>query len=619
MSQTVIIAEKPSVARAIARVLGANRRAEEGYLTGNGYAVTWALGHLYAQQNPDEIDPKWKAWRMDSLPILPKTIPLKPLPKTRSQIAVIKKLLSAKGTEAVICATDAGREGELIFRRIASELKLQKPVRRLWISSLTDDAIREGFANLRPLSEYDGLYQSALCRSEADWLVGMNGSRAFTLRYDALLSVGRVQTPTLNILVARRKEIESFKPETYYEVEADFGDYKGLWMGEDGKTRTADEAFAKAVAAAVRGKRASVALATREQKKVSPPRLYDLTALQRDANKRAGLTADQTLKAAQSLYEKHKVLTYPRTDSNVLPRDMYGPARQALSALKAPYTDIAALAPDKLPMPKRIFDDAGVTDHHAIIPTRRAPGDMTPAERAVYDLVARRFVAVFLPDYVYEAMRVETLCEGYRFVSLGSRPLTLGWKEAYGAEDPDEKEAPLPDLAHGDLRTVASAKALKKATKPPPPHTEASLLLSMERAGREIEDEALRDAMKDSGLGTPATRAAIIERLIQVGYVQRKGRALIPTDKGVALISVVPPELSSPETTGKWERGLANIRTGAMDPDRFMQSIRRFATFLCERAKAAPGPSPFPKEERRKAAKPRAAPRAKRPAPPRQG
>ena len=597
MSQTVIIAEKPSVARDIARVLGAGKRAE-GYIEGNGYAVTWAFGHLYTQLNPDEIDPKWKAWRADTLPILPETIPLKPGPKTRSQIAVIRKLVKAKETGEVICATDAGREGELIFRRIASELKIGKPMRRLWISSMTDEAIRDGFAKLRPLSDYDALYESARCRAEADWLVGMNGSRAFTLRYDALLSVGRVQTPTLAILVSRRREIETFVPETYWEVEADFGDYKGLWIDASGKTRIAEEATAKAVVAAVRGKEAAVTLVKREVKSIPPPRLYDLTSLQRDANRKAGLTADATLRAAQSLYETHKAITYPRTDSQVLPRDMAAPAEKALRALRGPYADIAALVPERLPIRKRVFDDAGVSDHHAIIPTTRAPGNLTAAEQAVYDLIARRFVAAFLEDYRYEAMRVETTCGEHRFLSTGTRPIEQGWKAAYGADE-EEKEPPLPPLQEGDKRGVVSAKSKKKATKPPPPHTEASLLGAMEHAGREIEDEALRDAMKAGGLGTPATRAAIIERLIAVGYAQRKGRTLNATDKGVALIAVAPPELASPETTGKWERGLSSIREGRMDPERFMQSIRRFTVFLCESAAGAKGASPFPKEERR--------------------
>ncbi len=600
MSQTVVIAEKPSVARDIARVLGATGRGMPGCLTGNGYAVTWAVGHLYTQKNPDEIDPKWKSWRLDTLPILPESIPLKPLPGTKDQIAVIRKLLSAKETTQVVCATDAGREGELIFRRIAAELKLNKPVKRLWISSLTDETIRRGFQNLVPAEHYDALYRSALCRAEADWLVGMNGSRAFTLRYDVLLSVGRVQTPTLNLLVRRRREIETFVPEKYANVEADFGDYKGLWTDADGKTRIADEQAAQAIAKAVRGKEARVASSAREEKSVPPPKLYDLTSLQRDANRKAGLTAADTLKAAQSLYEKHKAITYPRTDSDALPMDMACAATDALRALGGAYRPLAELVPRTLPVRRRVFDDARVSDHHAIIPTKKAPGSMSRPESIVYDLVARRFIAAFLEDYLYEAMRVITLCEGHSFLSTGSRPRRPGWKAAYGpdGEDGQEKEAPLPDVSEGDTRLVKSCKVLKKSTKPPPPHTEASLLSAMERAGRDAQDEAIRDAMKDSGLGTPATRAAIIERLLQVGYAVRKGKTLLATDKGVALIAVVPEELSSPETTGKWERGLNRIREGAMDPERFMQSIRRFSAFLCERAKAAPGSSPFPKEDR---------------------
>lgn len=600
MPKCLIVAEKPSVARDIARVLGVSGR-KQGYMEGKDYVISWAIGHLVTQCTPEEINPHWKRWNMYDLPMLPDNLPLKVLPQTQGQFDILKSLMHDDEVDRVICATDAGREGELIFRRIAQMAQLAKPVQRLWISSMTDEAIRQGFDSLRPSQEYDSLYESARCRADADWLVGMNGSRAFTLRCDTLLSVGRVQTPTLAILVRRRKEIEAFVPEKYAEVQADFGDYKGMWIDGEGKTRIADPEKAKAIAAQVRKKNATVAKSDREIKRIPPPYLYDLTNLQRDANKRYGLTADQTLKAAQSLYEQHKAITYPRTDSAFLPQDMIGPVKQTLRVLPPAYREIAELVPQEIPVTPRVFNDKKITDHHAIIPTKKPPGNMALPEKQVYDLIVRRFVAAFLEDYCYEALRVETLCEGHTFLSLGQVPVQSGWREAIPLDEKSKsQDNQLPDLAVGDERMVQGAKTLSKSTKPPSPHTEASLLSAMERAGKEIEDEAMRELMKDNGLGTPATRAAIIERLIAVGYAQRSGKALHATDKGVFLIDVVPEELSSPETTGKWERGLMSIRNGTMEPERFMGSIRRYTTFLTESAKKVRRMPKPPQDEKKK-------------------
>ena len=617
----VIVAEKPSVGRDIARVLGC-RQSGEGCIVGEQYTVTWALGHLVTLCEPDEIDEKYKKWRMDDLPMLPEVLPTKIIGKTRKQFTVVKKLINDPATERVVCATDAGREGELIFYYIYEQAKCKKPVDRLWISSMTDEAIREGFDTLKPDSEYVGLRKSAVCRSEADWLVGMNASRAFTLRYNALLSVGRVQTPTLNILVKRRREIENFKPVEYFVLNADFGDYSGQWFDEkaaDEKTahRISDKARADALAAKVKGKPARVRSATSEEKKELPPQLYDLTSLQRDANRTLGFTADKTLKIAQSLYEKWKLLTYPRTDSRYLPMDMLPKLYQTLKVLPEPYRSLEAgmerKEDGKLYVSKRIFDNSKVSDHHALLPTPKTADldKLPPDERNLYDMVTRRMLAAFYPAHVYDALRVITDCEGEAFRSTGRAVKQLGWKALYQEETPakktrgkkkaDEEEstAALPPLQAGDTRTVKKADVQQSATKPPAPHTDASLLAAMEHAGREIEDEALRESMKGAGLGTPATRAAIIERLLQVGYAARRGRTINATDKGVRLIDVAPEEIASPELTGKWELALDEIAHNQRDTERFMQGIRRMSAFLVEYARDGAPKVDFPEEQRR--------------------
>ena len=612
----LVVAEKPSVGRDIARVLRCTKKGD-GYLSGDSYTVTWAFGHLVTLVEPDELEERYKKWRMEDLPILPERIPTKVIAKTRSQFSVIKKLMLAPEVERVICATDAGREGELIFGLIYEKAGCKKPVDRLWISSMTDAAIREGFDTLKPRSAYDGLYQSALCRSQADWLVGMNASRAFTLAYNALLSVGRVQTPTLAILVRRLKEIRDFKPEEYYTLTADFGDYKGTWFDPSVKeeklnTRIKDKQTADEKAKVVRKKPAVVERVTREEKRELPPQLFDLTGLQREANRILGFTADKTLKVAQSLYEGKKAITYPRTDSRFLPKDMVGRVYKAMDSLAEPYSSLTRFIErkeGKLPFSRRVYDDAKVSDHHAIIPTPQTtdPAKLTPDERALFDLIVRRFVAAFCPAHVYEAMRVITLCEGERFKTLGRTALVDGWKQVYQQPDKEEQEATLPALAEGDARTVAGASVKKDSTKPPPPHTDASLLLSMEQAGREIEDEALREQMKGAGLGTPATRAAIIERLIQVRYAQRRGKAIFATDKGEKLIEAVPDEIASPEMTGRWEQALTQIAEGQRDTARFMEGIRRLSAFLTAYARDERKDLVFEKEVRGRGGKVRAA------------
>ena len=525
VGKTVVVAEKPSVGRDIARVIGCRERGD-GCLIGENYIVTWAIGHLVTLAEPDEMDEKYKKWSFSTLPILPEEIPLKVIGSTKSQFSKVKKLINDKETDALICATDAGREGELIFRYIYQKTGCKKPFSRLWISSMTDEAISEGFRNIRPGADYDGLYASAQCRSKADWLVGMNASRAFTLKYDALLSIGRVQTPTLAILVRRRKEIENFKPEGFWIVQADFGDYTGVCFKEqwDPDTHAPRKEEAEVIAARVRGKEAEIIEAETVRKHELPPQLYDLTSLQRDANRLLGFTADKTLKVAQSLYETHKALTYPRTDSRYLPPDMIPRVTQTMKALPQEYQGYVpgALRDGKLPFSKRIIDATKVTDHHAIIPTpKRADLSRFSAdERKLYDLVARRLLSAFYPACDYDATRVITRVGEDLFRTTGKVIVNNGWHDVPPTENPvktrkkdkneAEEEKALPPLQTGDRRTVKECTVREDVTKPPAPHTDASLLSAMETAGKELDDEELARQMKGSGIGTPATRAAII-------------------------------------------------------------------------------------------------------------
>ena len=612
MGKTLVIAEKPSVGRDIARVLGANAKGE-GTLSGGDWIVSWAVGHLVTLCDPEELNPAWKRWSMEQLPMLPEELKTKVIPgKTRAQYNLLKKLMNDKGVDRIVCATDSGREGELIFRYIYHQAGCKKPVDRLWISSMTDAAIREGFAAIKPDSCYDGLYESARCRSEADWLVGMNASRAYTLRYDALLSVGRVQTPTLCLIVQRDREIEAFVPRDYWEIQANFGDYTGSWIDPQSKeTKCFDEQLAQAICGRVKGQTGTVTLSKREKKRMPSPQLYDLTELQRDANRIMGLSAAQTLKLAQALYEEHKLLTYPRTDSRYLSHDMVGKVRKVISTLPGEYAPLAQPlnALEKLPYSPRMYNDAKVTDHHAIIPTGNyaALSRLNDRERRLFDLVARRLLSMHYPDYEYESARIETRVGEDTFLSTGTTPLKEGWKAVYKDISPRKKskDVLLPALSEGDTRTVHSAKAVKSATKPPEHLTDATLLSAMENAGRTLTDESLRESMKDSGLGTPATRAATIERLIEVGYVARKGKTLLSTPKGQRLIAVVPEQIASAQTTGKWEKALSTLARCEDEAersrlsDRFMSGIRRYADFLVQSAKSATNQVQFDPEERR--------------------
>ena len=596
MGKILVIAEKPSVARDIAKVLKAGQKGD-GCLVGEQYVVSWAVGHLVTLAEPEDYDEKYKKWNFSTLPILPDEMKLKAIKQTRDQLKILHKWMNSAEIDSLICATDSGREGELIFRYIYDITKCKKPFARLWISSMTEEAIKEGFATLKNGREYDLLYSSAKCRSEADWLVGMNATRAYTLRYGALLSIGRVQTPTLALIVNKQKEIDAFVAEDYFEVQADFGGYTGMWIDKEEHTRIEKEETAKAIAAKVSGKQATIIKVEKEEKKMPPPLLYDLTELQRDCNKKFGFSAKKTLDIAQNLYEKRKMITYPRTDSRYLSDDMKGKVHHTLRRLNelAEYTPYTQPLSGKISFTKRIIDNSKVTDHHAIIPTdgKLRLDSLTEEEKKVFSLVAARFLAVFYPYYRYETTKVYAEAEQENFLSKGTVILEEGWQAVEKALVPasvskkkkkDEEEQKLPALTEGERRKIEKAVVQKKKTKAPTPYTESSLLSAMENAGRFVEDEALKEQMKDSGLGTPATRAAIIERLLTVGYIVRKGKTLVPTEKGRKLIEVVPIEMSSPQTTGKWEKGLSSIAKGNMTEEKFMASIRRYVQFLIQDA-----------------------------------
>ncbi len=605
--KTLVVAEKPSVGRDIARVLGVTGRGT-GCMTGKDYTVTWAVGHLVSLKEPGEVDERYRKWSMACLPMLPEDIPLKVLPATKDQFEVIKRLMNDAETEKIVCATDSGREGELIFRYIYEMAGCTKPVMRLWISSMTDAAIRAGFASMKPDSDYNALYLSARCRSEADWLVGMNASRAFSLKYNAHLSVGRVQTPTLALIVKRDREIDAFVPDDYWELTADFGDYKGVWIDPEKKdTHISSKEKAEALKKKVNGRTGVVAECTREEKRTPPERLYDLTTLQREANRKYGYSADKTLKLAQSLYETHKLLTYPRTDSRYLPNDMVSKIARTMQLLPEPYASfVKRIAPVK--KAERIYDDAKISDHHAIVPTDRAAKleGLTADERNIYDMVARRLVAAHYPDQRAMATRIFTDVEGERFKTNGSITIEEGWRALYRDDKKDAKAdaKELPLLKPGDMREVVKASIKASKTKPPLPYTDDTLLKSMEDAGKTIEDEELREKMKDAGLGTPATRAAILTRLIDVGYAERKGKTLRSTEKGRTLVRIAPEEMTSAVTTGKWERALSKMaRLTAADEmnareERFMDSIRRFSTYLVDFAIHKAPAARFPEEAR---------------------
>ena len=576
----LVIAEKPSVGRDIARVLKCSER-NPGFMSGDDYLVTWAFGHLVTNKEPDEIDPKYAEWKMEDLPIIPDPIPLKVLPKTKNQFDLVASLMNSEEVDQVICATDAGREGELIFRYIYQMAGCRKPVQRLWISSMTPQAIREGFQNLRPAEEYDDLYESALCRSDADWLIGMNGSRAFSIPNNTILSVGRVQSPTLAILVEREIQRRNFVPEQYWILTGDFDGYDGEWFdphveGENAHWIREDRIETmRLFTEQLPGKWSTVKEYFTEKKSVPSPQLFDLTALQREANRRYGFSAKKTLQITQDLYEKRKAVTYPRTDSRFLSHDMANTLKSRLEKLTNP--EWSSCVKEALASEKKLFgryiNAAGISDHHAIIPTGYTCGDSnwTDGEKKVFDLIVRRYIAMFLPDREIVEQTAITEVEGELFRSHGEIVISDGWGRI--ARETDNVQ-PLPILIPGHGQTAVDAELAQKETLPPPPHTDASLLYAMEHAG---EHSCTTEAVEEEvhvGLGTPATRADTIEKLIKRSYVKRRGKALFPTEDGIKLVEILPDFLSSPDMTVDWEKKLASISRGEMDPKTYMQEIR---------------------------------------------
>lgn len=596
MGKTLILAEKPSVGRDIAKVLNC-KSSSDGYINGTDYIVTWCVGHLVQLCEPDEYDIKYKKWSFDTLPIIPEKFKLKPNTNTFKQFNIVKDLMNNSEIEKIICATDAGREGELIFRYTYILSGCKKPFDRLWISSMTDSAIRSGFDKLKSGKEYDNLYHSAKCRSESDWLVGINASRAFSLKYNANLSIGRVQTPTLALLVNRQIERINFKPEAYWEVKAKYDGFSGVWFDETTKeTKIHDKSKAQGIADKVKGKSGAIKEIKNDQKKDPAPQLFDLTELQRACNRKFGFPASKTLDIVQGLYEK-KLVTYPRTDSKYLTQDIIPTLKDRVNGIKDQSlkgTIEYINQKPELDLGKRYVDDTKVSDHHAIIPTEQGANlnSLSPEERKVYDAITRRFLAVFLPAYEYTITSIITSVEGELFLSKGKTIQKLGWMELYkddkkADEDEESGEQTLPPSNVGDSINVKNVKLEEKQTKAPPSYTEATLLSAMEHAGRFIDDEELKEQLKEGGLGTPATRAAIIERLIKVGYIVREKKNLVPTEKGINLISILPNEIKSPELTGKWEKALSLMSKGQYSSEKFMESIINYSKLLIEEASKA--------------------------------
>jgi len=608
MAKTLVIAEKPSVGRDLAAALPGKFAKSEGLLESDDYVITWAVGHLVELVPPEEYDERWKKWRMADLPIVPDAFKLKPRDaRSRKQFNVIKKQLKRDDVDLIVNACDAGREGELIFAYTFEAAKADKLVKRLWLNSMTKAAISAAFEKLRNGEEMKPLEEAARSRSEADWLVGMNATRAATIRGRAwvggVVSLGRVQTPTLAMIVRREREIQAFVPEPYRLVRAQFDPrYEGLWFEGDetrifGNLERADEIVAK-----VSGKDGTVEKVERKEQSERAPLLYDLTSLQRDANRRFGFSARRTLQAAQSLYENKKAITYPRTSSRFLSGDLV-PQLKPTAATLEPIGEYAAAARfvlglDRLPL-GRVVNDARVDDHHAIIPTdvEHELDRFSPDERRIFDLIARRFLAVFHPPARYARTTIVTEVEEERFRTRGKITLEAGWRGVYGLEADSEQNkqdeegesetAELPKLEQGQTVRCVSAEAEAKETKPPPRYSEATLLSAMETAGKLVDDEEAREAMKERGLGTPATRAETIETLIRREYIERAGKELQPTPKGLQVITMLEEHpLTSPELTGDWEKRLTDIEHGRDGREKFIKDIEGFARATVEQIAA---------------------------------
>ena len=612
----VCIAEKPSVAEDIAKIIGATQRhrvgRNAGYFEGNGYQVTWTFGHLCELKDPEQYTPYWKTWSLSALPMIPERFGIRLKEGVEEQFGVIRELFGK--AERIINCGDAGQEGELIQRWVMQKASAQCPVERLWISSMTEEAIREGFAQLRPQEEYRGLYEAGLCRAIGDWLLGMNATRLYTLKFGDRsrrgaqpLSIGRVQTPTLALIVHRQQEIERFVPEPYWVLSTVYRDTTftaRLDTGEEeeeGKTaereRTenkgaakrgfTDRAEAEAALRAIENTPFTVTAVTKKKGSEAPPRLFDLTALQVECNRKFGYGADLTLEIVQQLYEA-KYTTYPRVDTTFLPDDMYGKSKGILNGLSGLYGDLLTpLRGEKLRKSKKVFDSSKVTDHHAIIPTGVPPRALTDVQRRVYDLIARRFIAVFYPDCRFATTTVDGEAADVPFRATGKVILDEGWRAVFRRDPAKDKNTPqradeertLPDFTKGESGPHTPTLTAKETT-PPKPFTEATLLRAMETAGRTVDNEELRDALKENGIGRPSTRAAIIQTLFRRGYIRRRNKSLEATPTGVELIGVIKEELlKSAELTGQWENKLRRIEHHDYSAQQFIAELKQM---VCE-------------------------------------
>ncbi|MFJ7731336.1 DNA topoisomerase III [Lysinibacillus sp. NPDC097231] len=600
MVKSVVIAEKPSVARDIANVLKCNKKGN-GFLEGDKYIVTWALGHLVTLADPEAYDNKYKTWNLEDLPMLPERMKLVVMKQTGKQFNAVKSQLTRSDVNEIIVATDAGREGELVARWIIEKANVKKPIKRLWISSVTDKAIKEGFANLKPGKNYDNLYAAAVARSEADWYIGLNATRALTTRFNAQLNCGRVQTPTVAIIAAREDEIKNFKPQTYYGIEAQTDSLKLTWQDVNGNSRSFNKDKTDVIVKALGNQDAKIVSIDRKPKKSFAPGLYDLTELQRDANKLFGYSAKETLNIMQKLYESHKVLTYPRTDSRYLSSDIVGtlPERLKACGIGEYRTLTNKILTKPIKANKSFVDDSKVSDHHAIIPTEGYVNlsAFNDKERKIYDLVVKRFLAVLFPAHEFEQLTVQAQIGNEKFIAKGKTVTNAGWKEVYQNRFDDEEstddvqEQLLPRLEQGQVLKTKLITQTSGQTKPPARFTEATLLSAMENPTKYMEtnDKKLVDTLKSTGgLGTVATRADIIEKLFNSFLIEKRGgKEIYITSKGRQLLDLVPEELRSPATTAEWEQKLELISKGKLKKDVFINEMKKHTKEIVAEIKAS--------------------------------
>lgn len=587
MSKILVLAEKPSVGKELARVLGCKKNCG-GYIEGEKYIVTWALGHLVTLAEPESYGEQYKTWSMQTLPILPQKMILKVIPQTAKQFHVVKKLLLNKEISSLIIATDAGREGELVARWIIEKVGFHKPIKRLWISSQTDKAIKEGFSKLQDGKNYLPLYRCAQARAEADWLVGLNVTRALTCKYNAQLSAGRVQTPTLAMLVAREEEIKKFVPKDYYIIKADLGGFFVTYQDHKNQTNIFEKQKAQNIAEKIKEQQFVVKQISVSKASTPPPMLYDLTQLQRDANQLYDMSPKETLNVMQNLYEKHKALTYPRTDSRYLTEDIVGTLTDRLKAVAkgefAPF--VAEIIKQKRSIAKSCINNSKVSDHHAIIPTEQSVSmtAMTTAEKRIYMLVVKRFLTCFYPNFIFEKRKAEFECKAERFVAFGNVTLQKGWKAVTTNVAQEEQEQNLPAFEKGDTFVCNMVQLKQMKTTPPARYTEATLLSAMENPSKFLQDKNMKGYI-EGGLGTPATRADIIEKLFSAFYIEKRGSYIYPTSKGIQLINLAPSDLREPLLTAKWEKELESISKAKAEKRKFIEEIKKYTVSLVENVK----------------------------------